>query len=109
MSCVPDDHTDRMIAMTNVPMALISASEFELARDFIPELSEFKNYDDWLDYQNGRFMGCSLGGLDAKLITVSLEDFMIWCLSNQVSPSERALDEFSRQLQRRAEQGSLAA
>jgi hypothetical protein len=98
-----------MIAMTNVSMAMISASEFELARDFIAEFSKYRDYDDWLDYQNGRFMGRSLAGLDVKLIPVSLEDFMIWCLANQVSPSERALDEFSGHLERRAEQGSLAA
>ncbi len=95
--------------MTNVSMALLSASEFELARDFIPDLSQYRDYDDWLDYQNGQFMGRSLAGLDVKLIPVSLEDFMIWCLANQVSPSERALDEFSGHLERRVEQGSLAA
>ena len=95
--------------MTNVTMALISASEFELARDFIPEFLEYMDYDDWLDYQNGRFMGHSLAGLDVELIPVSLEDFMVWCLTNQVSPSERALDEFSGHLEKRAEQGSLAA
>ena len=48
--------------MTKIPMALISADEFEMARHFIPELSSYQDYDDWLDYQYGRFMGWSLGG-----------------------------------------------
>ncbi len=95
--------------MTDISVALISTNEFEIARDFIPELSEYQDYNDWLDYRYGRFMGCSLGGLDAVLITVGLEDFLNWCRDNQISPSEPALDEFSRHAEGRAEQVSLAA
>ena len=98
-----------MIAMTNFPMALLSADEFETARGFIPELSEYLNYDDWLDYRYGHFMGCSLGGLSPKWVAIRLEDFLIWCLGNQTSPSEGALDEYCRHMERRREQACLAA
>jgi len=69
-------HTDPRIAMTNIPVAMIAADEFETACAFIPELSAFPSYDDWLDYRYGRFMGCSLGGLRAELIPVGLVNFL---------------------------------
>ena len=62
--------------MTNFPMVMIAANEFETARAFISDLSAFPSYDDWLDYRYGRFMGCSLGGLRAELIPVGLENFL---------------------------------
>ncbi len=95
--------------MTKIPMALISADEFEIARSFIPELSGYQDYDDWLDYQYGRFMGWSLGGVDTELIPVVIEDFFSWCRKNKLSPSECALDEFGRQIETRARQVGLAA
>jgi len=95
--------------MTKIPMALISADEFEMARHFIPELSAYQDYDDWLDYQYGRFMGWSLGGLDTELIPVALEEFVNWCCNTHRSPSEGALDEFCRQIESRAKQVYLAA
>ena len=101
--------TDRMIAMTDIAVGLLSAHEFGIARGFIPELLEYRDYDDWLDCRYGRFMGCSLGGLDAELVTVGLEDFLNWCRNNQICPSEPALDEFSRKIKRRAKQIRLAA
>jgi hypothetical protein len=101
--------TDRMIAMTDIAVALLSANEFEIARRFIPELLEYRDYDDWLDCRYGRFMGCSLGGLDAGLITVRLEEFLNWCRNHHIAPSEPALDEFSRHAERPAEDVGLAA
>ena len=95
--------------MNNFPVVMIAADEFETACAFIPELSAFPSYDDWLDYQYGRFMGWSLGGLDTELIEIGLEDFLNWCRNNQFSPSEHALDEFSRQIESRARQVYLAA
>jgi len=62
--------------MTNIPVAMIAADEFETLCAFIAELSAFPSYDDWLDYRYGRFMGCSLGGLRAEWIPVGLEDFL---------------------------------
>lgn len=95
--------------MTKIPMALISADEFEIARRLIPELSGYQDHDDWLDYQYGRLMGWSFGGLDTELVPISLEEFLNWCRDKQVHPSEVALDEFSRQIEAQAKQVSLAA
>jgi hypothetical protein len=98
-----------MIAMTEIAVALLSANEFEIARRFIPELLEYRDYDDWLDCRYGRFMGSSLGGLDAELVSVRLEDFLSWCRHHQIAPNEPALDEFGRHAERQAEQVGLAA
>ena len=95
--------------MTEIAVALLSANEFEIARRFIPELLEYRDYDDWVDCRYGRLMGCSLGGLDAELVSVGLEEFLNWCRNHQIAPSEPALDQFSRHAERSAEQVGLAA
>jgi len=82
-------------------MAVIPADEFEIACAFINELSNDLNHDDWLDCQYGLFMGRSLGGLRTELIPDGLEDFLKWRCNREISPSERALDEFGRPLERR--------
>ena len=83
--------------MNNVPIARLSAAEFEIARDLISGLSAHLSYDDWLDCRYGMFMGRSLGGVDAGLVTVSLEPFLEWCAQHGVRPSESALDAFAVQ------------
>jgi hypothetical protein len=87
--------------MTNFPVAVTPADEFEIACAFIHELSNNLNHDDWLDYQYRLFMGRSLGGLRAELIPDDLEDFLNWRCNVEISPSEHALDEFGRHLERR--------
>ena len=81
--------------MTNVSIALLSAADFELARRFMGELSAYRSYDDWVDWRHGAFMGLSIGGEDAGLVTVRLEPFLKWCAQNGVTPSESALDAFA--------------
>jgi len=95
--------------MTDIAVALLSAKEFEIARRFIPELLEYRDYDDWVDCRYGRLMGCSLGGDEAELVTVGLEEFLSWCRLRQIAPSEPALDQFGRQDKRSPEQVGLAA
>ena len=65
--------------MNRVLIALVSAADFERAQASIWELSSHHNYDDWMDSWYGRFMGLSLGGADASLVTVALNDFLNWC------------------------------
>jgi len=86
--------------MTNVSIAVLSAAEFEIARKLISELSAHLSYDDWLDCRYGTFMGRSLGGDDAHLVTVSLGPFLGWCDARGLRPSESALDAFALDLSR---------
>lgn len=81
--------------MTNVSIAVLSAAEFRVARKLISELSAHSSYDDWLDCRYGTFMGCSLGGSNAKLVTVSLGPFLEWCDDRGLRPSESTLDAFA--------------
>ena len=81
--------------MTNVSVAVLSAAEFEIARRLMSDLSAHPNYDDWVDCRYGIFMGRSLGGDGASLVTVSLGPFLEWCDDRGLRPSESALDAFA--------------
>jgi hypothetical protein len=81
--------------MSKVLVGVVSAADFERARGCIAELSSHRGYDDWLDSRNGRFMGLSLGGAEASLVTVALDDFIRWCGARNLRPSEVALDAFA--------------
>jgi hypothetical protein len=67
--------------MNKVLIGVVSAADFERARGCVAELSNYGGYDDWL---NSRYV--SLGGADASLVTVVLEDFLAWCRRSQNSP-----------------------
>lgn len=84
-------------AMNNFPVALLSAAEFEIARDLVSGLSVCSSYEDWLDRRYGMVMGRSLGGDDTGFVTVNLEPFLEWCAHRGVRPSEVALDAFAVQ------------
>jgi hypothetical protein len=78
--------------MSKVLVGVVSATDFERARDYISELSNYRDYDDWLDSRYGRFMGLSIGGAEASFETVALDDFLDWCGVRRLRPSETALD-----------------
>jgi hypothetical protein len=78
--------------MNKILVGVVSAADFERARDYILELSNFRDYDDWLDSRFGQFMGLSMGGAEASLETVALDDFLDWCGARRLRPSETTLD-----------------
>lgn len=77
------------------PIAMISPEEFERGRDVIPEFSGHLSYEDWIDCREGLFMGLSMSGVDSRLVTVSLDDFLVWCDARGLPPNEPALDSFA--------------
>jgi hypothetical protein len=83
--------------MNKVLVGVVSESEFKRAQDRISELSNHCSYNDWLDSRYGRFMGLSLGGAEAALVTVGLNDFLDWCGDCKIRPSEAGLDAFALQ------------
>jgi uncharacterized protein with NAD-binding domain and iron-sulfur cluster len=83
--------------MSKFLVGVVSAADFERARGCIAELSNHRGYDDWLDSRYGRFMGLSVGGAEASLVTVALDEFMGWCSGRNLRPSEAALDAFAIQ------------
>ena len=82
--------------MNKILVGVVSAADFERALEYIPELSNYGDYDDWLDSRYGRFMGLSTAGAEASLETVPLEDFLRWCASRRLRPSEDALDDYAQ-------------
>ena len=84
--------------MTSVSIAVLSAAEFEVARRLMSELSAHPSYDDWVDCRYGAFMGRSLGGDAAQLVTVDLGPFLEWCEIRGLRPTESALDAFALHL-----------
>jgi hypothetical protein len=81
--------------MNTFTIAALSAAEYEVAREIIPELSGSAGYDDWLDRRYGRFMGLSTGGADAEFVMIRLGDFLDWCGDRKIRVSEAALDAFA--------------
>jgi hypothetical protein len=98
-----------MHALSNLRIALLSADEFEGARAFIPELAQYRDYEDWLDHREGRFMGYSLGGAGAELFVVGLQGFLTWCCKHKIPPTESALDAFAWQSEKRSKDVHAAA
>ena len=95
--------------MNNVLVGVVSAVDFERARECISELSNYSEYDDWLDSCYGRFMGLSLSGAEASLETVGLDDFLGWCGACRMRPSEAALDAYAEHSRRRSRREPLSA
>jgi hypothetical protein len=82
--------------MMKVLVPVVSAADFERARDYISELSNYRDYDDWLDSRYGRLMGLALGGAEVDLETVALDDFLDWCGARMMLPSEGALEAYAQ-------------
>jgi hypothetical protein len=82
--------------MNKILVGVVPAADFERARDYISELSNYRDYDDWLDCRYGRFMGLSMAGAEASLETVALDDFLNWCGARRMRPSEAELDAYAQ-------------
>ena len=87
--------------MNNVLVGVVSAVDFVRARAWMAELSDYADYDDWLDSRYGRFMGLSLSGADASLEMVALDDFLDWCAARGMRASEASLDSFAEEHSKR--------
>jgi hypothetical protein len=81
--------------MNKILVGVVSAGDFERAKACISDLSNYGGYEDWLDSRYGRFMGLSLGGAEASLETIALDDFLKWCGACRMHPSETALDAYA--------------
>ncbi len=95
--------------MAKILVGVVSAADFERAQGCISELSDYSSYDDWLDSRYGYFMGFSLGGAEAGLETVALDDFLNWCGARKIHPSEGALDAYAQHSRLRARRQPLSA
>jgi hypothetical protein len=81
--------------MNKVLVGVVSEADFERAQGCISGIPNCSSYDDWLDSRYGSFMGLSLGGAEACLETVALDDFLSWCGARRIPPTEAALDAYA--------------
>jgi hypothetical protein len=95
--------------MVKVLVGVVSEADFERAQGCIPELSDCCGYEDWLDSRYGHFMGLSLGGDEASMETVALDDFLNWCVARRMRPTEAALDAYAQQSRLRSRREPLSA
>jgi hypothetical protein len=54
-------------------------------------------------------MGLSLGGAEANLETVALDDFLNWCSARRMRPTEAALDAYAQHSTLRSRREPLSA
>ena len=95
--------------MNKVLVGVVPSGEFERARESISELSNYSDYDDWLDSRYGRFMGLSMAGIETSLETVALDDFLDWCGTRRMRPSEAELDAYAQHSSLRSHREPLSA
>lgn len=95
--------------MKRILVGVVPEGDFERARDYISELSDYSDYGDWLDSRYGRFMGLSIAGAEASLETVALDDFLNWCGAHRMRPSEAELDAYAQHSRLRSHREPLSA
>jgi hypothetical protein len=76
-------------------VAALDENDFERARAVIPDIALYADYQDWLDDRFGLTLGLCAGGADARMRSVRLSSFLIWCRFANASPSQEGLDEFA--------------
>jgi hypothetical protein len=95
--------------MKKVLVGVVSDTDFERAKAVVSGLSNYRDYDDWLDSRYGYFMGLSLGGAEGSLETVPLDDFLNWCGARKMRPGEAALDAYAQHAVLRSRREPLSA
>jgi hypothetical protein len=78
-----------------VAIGVFSRQAFAFAHPALPMLAGYADYDDWLDLQEGRWMGLEFGGADAELVPVTVPALLAWARLSQSEPDEEALDQLA--------------
>ena len=75
-------------------IGLFAEAEFAARAEF-PWLSDYSDYEDWLDSRLGSQMGLAMAGVEATVVQVGLAEFCEWCALARIAPNEDALDAFA--------------
>ena len=81
MKAILPDDSSRVVA------AHLTERDYELARLIIPEMSTFKDYEDWLDFRAGTIHGLEIAGFNVEQVSFELEKFSTWCRKTSTTPS----------------------
>ena len=76
-------------------IATLSPVDFERGRSVIPELADYRDYEDWVDCREGSFIGLAMAGVETRLVAVSLRNFLSWCFGESIEPTQAALDVYA--------------
>jgi len=79
----------------NRAIGLVVDDEFGRARDAMPFLADYFDFDGWLDRCEGMQIGLAMAGVDATIIPVSLGRFLEWSRLTRTPFDEQALDDFA--------------
>jgi len=76
-------------------IGLVVEGEFARARDAIPFLVDYFDFEDWLDRCEGLQIGLAMAGVDATIIPIRFEQFLEWGHLTRTPLNEQALDVFA--------------
>ena len=76
-------------------IGLIVDDDFGRARDVMPFLADYLDFDGWLDRCEGLQIGLAMAGLDAVIVPVRLGKFLEWSRLTGTPLDEYALDAFA--------------
>lgn len=76
-------------------IGLVVEDEFGRARDAMPFLSGYFDFEGWLDRCEGLQIGLAMAGVDAAVVPVRLGKFLEWSRLTRTRLEEQALDDFA--------------
>src|SRR5579863_4935723 len=83
-----DRHSKTAVAV----IGLVAEDEFLRARSVIPEWSDYSGYEEWRESREGFQMALAMAGVDVKMATVGLAQFLDWCRDSRTPPGAQALE-----------------
>ena len=86
--------TSALLRLSTLAMPDFDRADFENARRTIEGLEQFIDYDDWLDFAQGMYVGRGMAGIELTLVPVTSRSFGEWCRKRSVRPSLCVLDDF---------------
>jgi hypothetical protein len=86
-----DRHSKTAVAV----IGLVAEDEFPRAQNVIPEWREYSGYEEWRESREGFQMALSMAGVDVRMATIVLAQFLDWCRDRRALPGAQALEAFA--------------
>lgn len=76
-------------------VASLARDEFPAARRAISELAAVESFDEWLDEQEGSWIGLAHAGVETIAVELAVSNYLAWCAMTARTPGLATLDEFA--------------